>query len=464
MFVLDSHCDTSTMMMRGRDIGKNNSRGHVDLPKLKAGGVDASFFALYTSPDLAPDASTRHALEMIGAIYDQVGANPDLAAIATSPEEALENKDKGLVSIFIGMENGAPIQRSLPLLRVFHRLGVRYLTLTHNADNEIADSAAQGTRWHGLSPFGREVVAEMNRLGMIIDIAHASDETFYDVLRCSKSPIVSTHSCCRALAHHRRNLSDEMLKSLADNGGVIQINFYPLFLSDSFAKTLADSGLESKSWTEQDWISDPLNPEKAAAWNAVQDDLAALPRPSYRDVVDHIDHAVKVAGIAHVGYIDGSTGDVPFSELDFDLPQCEQGALKATALPRGDVESVFIKLLQIDSQQGKWHSTGEPAEAPEREPLSMSEKAMIERATVRKSFILTAESPAAGRNSIMDGGCVHADASTSGGKVATGANATRTSSRTCRTKNPYAIRPTYGLRTYTTGPIHLLPEGRVPKT
>ena len=155
MFVLDSHCDTPTMMMRGRDIGKNNSRGHVDLPKLKAGGVDASFFALYTSPDLAPDASTRHALEMIGAIYDQVGANPDLAAIATSPEEALENKDKGLISIFIGMENGAPIQRSLPLLRVFHRLGVRYLTLTHNADNEIADSAAQGTRWHGLSPFGR---------------------------------------------------------------------------------------------------------------------------------------------------------------------------------------------------------------------------------------------------------------------------------------------------------------------
>lgn len=301
MFVLDSHCDTPTMMMRGRDIGKNNSRGHVDLPKLKAGGVDASFFALYTSPDLAPDVSTRHALEMIGAIYDQVGANPDLAAIATSPEEALENKDKGLISIFIGMENGAPIQRSLPLLRVFHRLGVRYLTLTHNADNEIADSAAQGTRWHGLSPFGREVVAEMNRLGMIIDIAHASDETFYDVLRCSKSPIVSTHSCCRALAHHRRNLSDEMLKSLADNGGVIQINFYPLFLSDSFAKILADSGLESKSWTEQDWISDPFNPEKAAAWNAVQDELAALPRPSYRDVVDHIDHAVKVAGIDHVG-------------------------------------------------------------------------------------------------------------------------------------------------------------------
>ncbi len=301
MFVLDSHCDTPTMMMRGRDIGIDNERGHVDLPKLKAGGVDASFFALYTSAEMEPDAATRYATEMIGRIYDQVGAHPDVASVALSADEILDNKAKGLISILIGMENGAPIQKSLSLLRVFHRLGVRYVTLTHNGDNEIADSAAQGQRWHGLSPFGREVVAEMNRLGMIIDVAHASDETFRDVLEHSGAPIVSTHSCCRALAHHRRNMSDEMLRSLADKGGVIQINFYPVFLSDAFARTLSDSGLESKSWTEQDWIKDPLNPAKAAAWNAVQDELAALPRPSYKDVVNHIDHAVKVAGIDSVG-------------------------------------------------------------------------------------------------------------------------------------------------------------------
>jgi len=301
MFVLDSHCDTPTMIMRGRDIGKDNERGHVDLPKLKAGKVDASFFALYTSAEMEPDAATRYALEMIGSIYDAVDANSDTVSLAFTPDEAMRNKAKGLFSIFIGMENGSPIQKSLPLLKVFHRLGVSYITLTHNGDNEIADSAAQGKRWHGLSPFGREVVAEMNRLGMIIDVAHASDETFYDVLEYSRAPIVSTHSCCRALAHHRRNMSDEMLRALADNGGVIQINFYPVFLSDSFAKTLSDSGLESKSWTEQDWINNPLNPAKAAAWNAVQDELAALPRPSYKDVVDHIDHAVKVAGIDCVG-------------------------------------------------------------------------------------------------------------------------------------------------------------------
>ena len=192
MFVLDSHCDTPTMMMRGRNIGMNNERGHVDLPKLKAGGVDASFFALYTSADLQPDAATRYALEMIGRIYDAVEANSGIASLAFSPDDALRNKAKGLVSIFIGMENGAPIQKSLPLLRVFHKFGVRYITLTHNGDNEIADSAAQGQRWHGLSPFGREVVAEMNRLGMIIDVAHASDDTFYDTLEYSRADCFHT--------------------------------------------------------------------------------------------------------------------------------------------------------------------------------------------------------------------------------------------------------------------------------
>ena len=214
MFILDSHCDTPTMIMRGRDIGKDNVRGHVDLPKLRAGGVDASSFALYTSAEMKPDAATRYALEMIGRIHDAVEANSGIASLAVTPEEALRNKAKGLVSIFIGMENGAPIQKSLPLLRVFHMLGVMYITLTHNGDNEIADSAAQGQRWHGLSLFGREVVSEMNRLGMIIDVAHASDETFYDVLEYSRAPIVSTHSCCRALAHHRRNMSDQFLSGV----------------------------------------------------------------------------------------------------------------------------------------------------------------------------------------------------------------------------------------------------------
>lgn len=261
MFVLDSHCDTPSQMLRGLDIGRESDWAHVDLPKLKRGGVDASFFALYTSADISEDEATVRALEMMGKVYDSIDLYKDQVALALSPEDAVKNKDKGLISIFLGMENGSPIHKSLSLLRLFYRMGVRYMTLTHNGDNEIADSAAQGERWHGLSPFGREVVAQMNDLGMIIDVAHVSDETFYDVIRYSRSPVVSTHSCCRALASHRRNMTDDMIRKMADRGGVIQINFYPAFLSDSYETKL----------------------------------------PGVEDIVRHIDHAVKVGGIDHVG-------------------------------------------------------------------------------------------------------------------------------------------------------------------
>lgn len=301
MFVLDSHCDTPSQMMRGLDLGRDNAYGHVDLPKLRRGGVDASFFALYTPSELSADASTRHALEMLAAVYDAVGKRED-AALAFRVDQMLRNKENGLTSILLGMENGAPIQRSLSLLRLFFRLGVRYMTLTHNGDNAIADAAAEGKIWHGLSPFGREVVAEMNRIGMVVDVAHASDETFWDCLRHSRTPVVSTHSCCRALCGHRRNMSDDMLRALADNGGVIQVNFYPCFLSDAFSGVLASSGLvDEGEQLEAAFIADPSDPVKVARWHAMLDRLLALERPSYKVVVDHIDHAVRVAGIDHVG-------------------------------------------------------------------------------------------------------------------------------------------------------------------
>lgn len=261
MFVLDSHCDTPTQMLRGLDIGTSNSSGQVDISKLKAGCVDASFFALYTPADMGENEATGHALEMLSLVYDAVKEHEEDIALAFSPEDAFRNKENGLVSILIGMENGSPIRESLSLLRLFYRLGVRYMTLTHNADNLIADAAAEGHRWHGLSPFGREVVEEMNRLGMIVDVAHVSDETFYDVIGCSKAPIVSTHSCCRALASHCRNMTDDMIRKMADKGGVIQINFYPAFLSDSYETSM----------------------------------------PGVSVIADHIDHAVKIAGIEHVG-------------------------------------------------------------------------------------------------------------------------------------------------------------------
>lgn len=303
MFVLDSHCDTPSQILRLRDIGADNERGHVDIPKMRKGGVDASFFALYTPSSKNGPEATAYAMELLAAVNDALDAAADKSALALTPEQAIHNKRQGLLSVFLGMENGAPIGKSLPLLREFWRLGVRYMTLVHSADNLICDSCASKDKtWHGLSPFGREVIAEMNRLGMLIDVSHASDEAFFDVIETSAAPVVATHSCCRALATHPRNMSDEMIRALAARGGVIQINFYPVFLDDRFAEILSRSGLAEKGEAvEAAFIADPADARKRLAWNKVQDELMALPRPSFKRVVDHIDHAVSVAGIDHVG-------------------------------------------------------------------------------------------------------------------------------------------------------------------
>ena len=302
MQVFDSHVDTPSQLIRLRNIGIENRYGHVDFPKLKRGGVGGSFFALYTPAEMAPDAATRYALEMISAVYDAVDDNPDYAALAFSPEEAEENMKSGLISVFIGMENGSPIQQSLSLLRTFYRLGVSYVTLTHNGDNAIADSAADGSHWHGLSPFGKEVVAEMNALGMMIDLSHASDETFWDCIRYSQAPVIATHSCCRALCNHRRNLTDEMLKALAEKDGYVGINFYPAFLSERFLSDPADAALfDEGERVEAAFIADPADLERVRAWEEMQDRLEKIWRPGVREIVDHIDHAVGIVGIDRVG-------------------------------------------------------------------------------------------------------------------------------------------------------------------
>ena len=263
--IIDTHVDTPTHLIRyKRNIGILNQAGQVDFPRMKAGEVDGAFFALYTPPEMKGAEATRHALEMLSATYDACEENEDVAALAFSPEEVAQNRAKGLISVLLGMENAEPVGESLSLLRTFYRLGVSYVTLTHNADNAVADSAAEGTRWGGLSPFGREVVAEMNALGMMIDLSHASDKTFWDCMEYSKAPVVATHSCCRALCGHRRNLSDEMLDALGEKGGYVGINFYPYFLTDRYD--------ESHPW-----------------------------RPGVTEIVDHIEHAVAFAGISHVG-------------------------------------------------------------------------------------------------------------------------------------------------------------------
>ncbi len=298
-FVLDSHCDTPIALMEGANIGRKLRKGHFDFIRMKEGGLDAVFFAIYTSGKLEPDAATRRALQLIARVYDAVEANSDKVAFALSAEEAIKNREMGIGSIFLGMENGAPIQKDLSLLRLFYDMGIRYMTLSHAANNDICDSCApKEKKWNGLSPFGIEVVKEMNRLGMLIDVSHISDESFYDVLKHSSMPVVATHSCCRAIADHPRNMSDQMIKDLASAGGVIQINFYPPFLNSSYAE---------KFWPLCDAYDDAMDNFKKSPskfreeFRKAEKELFAIPRPSYKEVVDHIDHVVKLVGVNHVG-------------------------------------------------------------------------------------------------------------------------------------------------------------------
>jgi len=219
--------------------------------------------------------------------------------MAFSAEDALRNRELGFGSVFIGMENGAPIQKDLSLLRLFYDMGIRYMTLCHAADNEICDScASKDKRWNGLSPFGVEVIKEMNRLGMLIDVSHISDESFYDVLKYTTKPVVATHSCCRSIANHPRNLTDQMIVDLASNGGVIQINFYPPFLNSDYAKDfwpLCDAFEEAQDRFRED----PKKFEKLL--QDAEKAMFALERPSFTEIADHIDHVVKLVGVKHVG-------------------------------------------------------------------------------------------------------------------------------------------------------------------
>lgn len=302
MFVLDSHCDTSSQILRLRDLSLDNDHAHVDFPKLARGGVDGAFFAIYVPASLDEQEAESYADLLLKRLSATMEANYDKAAYALTSQQAFKNKADGLFSVFIGLENGSPLGISLDKLQKYYDLGVRYMTLCHSADNEICDSCASTVkRWGGLSPFGREVVREMNRLGMLIDVSHISDESFYDVIKYSSKPVVATHSCCRALASHPRNMTDDMIRALAQAGGVIQINFYPFFLDDGFRKVFDASGLAEKEYIEAEFIKDPSDPQKRQAWNMVQDEIQALERPSYKRIVDHIDHVVALVGIDHVG-------------------------------------------------------------------------------------------------------------------------------------------------------------------
>jgi membrane dipeptidase len=300
--LIDTHNDVTSRTISGWDIGKRDSKGHTDIPRLKEGGVGAVFFAAYVSGAYAGKRQAAHrALEMIDTIrHDIAGRYPNAFELVTTADGIEQAHKNGRIAALIGIEGGHAIEDSLRLLRDYYALGVRYMTLTHSTTNTWADSSgdmdsASVKHHNGLTPLGRQVVTEMNRLGMMVDISHVADKTFWDALEVSKAPLFASHSSCRALAHVARNMTDEMIVALARKGGVVQINFACEFISSKVAE--AAKPLMAKFKAE------------VAAGRLKQGDMYAfyeeeskhLPRATLADVVAHIDHVVKLAGIDAVG-------------------------------------------------------------------------------------------------------------------------------------------------------------------
>jgi len=326
--VIDTHNDITTPMVdKSFDIGTRGDdpnaqiRTHTDIRRMKEGGVTAEFFAIYVDHnfiDKKPSdggGAARRAMDMIDTVYSQVRRHSDQMEMAYTAADIRRAAKEHKIAALMGIEGGHAIEDSLHALGMFYRLGVRYMTLTHTNTNDWADSSGdiQDTmiKHHdGLTDFGREVVREMNRLGMMVDISHVSDKTFYDAVKESKAPIIASHSSCRALANQPRNMTDDMLRELAKNGGVVMINFYDAFLDQSkveFSKReqAFESDLAKKYPTDPARVQNELENWRAAQ-NPAKTPLSLL--------IDHIDHAVKTAGIDHVGI--GSDFDgVPFTGL-----------------------------------------------------------------------------------------------------------------------------------------------------
>ncbi len=309
---VDTHCDTPMALLdEGFNVAERNEapRSRVDFPRMKEGGLDAIFFAAFTSQRERTPENTQRAYDManqmIEKTYEVCSENSSLAEVATEPDDVLRLQSEGKRAIYIGMENGFPIGTDLKRVEEFYNKGVRYITLCHSSNNDICDSSTdrKGPEHDGLSNFGKQVVQEMNRLGMMIDVSHISDKSFYDVIEQSKAPVIASHSSVRAIAHHNRNMTDDMIKALAENGGVIQICLLDDYIKDPDTTTVRfqkETELRAVFDTKWEKMSDD---EKAAVrkeWRSL-DEKYPKELPTVADYVDHIDHVKNLVGIDYVG-------------------------------------------------------------------------------------------------------------------------------------------------------------------
>src|ERR1700676_3473935 len=326
--VLDTHDDTTQRFFsKGYDLGKHNPDGHVDIPRMREGGMNAIFFSIWIDGRIMGPPAVQKALDQSDAVHENVRKFSKDMVFARTAGDVRRAHEQGKIAALIGVEGGHMIGNDIRMVRVFGDLGVRYMTLTHFYNDEWADSSTDKPAHNGLTDYGKEIVREMNRQGIMVDISHVSDKTFYDALEVSKAPLIASHSSCRALCDHVRDMSDEMIKALAAKGGVIHINYERSFIDQAYkdAYDKAHGGVVeslSAAMKECNGASACVERKRKELQKKLEDS-GALPRVNWERIIDHIDHAVKLVGADHVGL--GS---------DFDGADMPDGMEDCTKLPK----------------------------------------------------------------------------------------------------------------------------------
>jgi membrane dipeptidase len=340
--VVDTHADTPQRFLdEGFDIGSTDPKdlGHISLDKARRGNLGAEFFSIWVEPETNPGRFARHTFDLIDSVYEQAERHPDRMMMAFSVADIERAHREHKLAALMGIEGGHSIENDIRLLRDYYRLGVRYMTLSWSNTNEWADSSGdiddpKVQHHNGLTDFGKEVVLEMNRLGMMVDISHVADKTFWDAIATTKAPVIASHSSARALVDAPRNMTDDMLRAVAKNGGVVQANFYSGFDDADFRKAMEAQAKDQAAAIQQytDELKAEGKPVNYVEINRIEREwMAKIPRPPLKSLIDHIDHIAKIAGIDHVGLgsdFDGVSGATPQGiDSAADLPNITQSLL-----------------------------------------------------------------------------------------------------------------------------------------
>ena len=344
---VDLHIDTpSRILNEGLDLAESREYTHVDIPKMRKGGLHAGFFAVSTSArSQTPLEAVKQALRIIDTIVEEVRRHPAELFMGTTADDVASARSGGKIAVFIGVEGGHMIDSSLEVLRQLYRLGARYMGLTHSGNTPWVGAAEYDDGPAGLTDFGREVVKEMNRLGMMIDMSHASDRAFYDVVETSAAPILNTHAACRAVAGHPRNLTDDMLKALAQNGGVLGIAYYAAMLDDDYRSRLPQlREIGQRRGAVRKQFADDKQRLSEELWKLEKAEVEKIGRLPLARLADHIEHAATVAGIDHVGIgcdYDSVGLKVPAGLDDIGETPNLVAALGERGFSAGDVEKIM---------------------------------------------------------------------------------------------------------------------------